>query len=495
MKFLPFLVLLSALAIAGCAAFFSIIGLKLLFVGGGLSIVVMGAALEVGKLITATFLKQKWNEISVWMRTYMIAATLMLVAITSIGIYGFLSAGYNATSVAVQGYERQIEMNTLKTQELEKEVLLLRSDTYNESEISALAGNRKLFVEQRLALVEQRNKQIEKIRADAKVNITTDDIASAKSALELAKAALESDTQNELSQIKLYNGRLEILDKEVQKWLDEGRGSVFRKGGLDKARETKEAQKAERAEIDGQIKKSQDRIENLRAAYAGQVKEYNTRVATIEARTVAQREGVEATILGLEKDNAAVMAEISAYNKELDDKTTNLNTRKGELSDKNKAKVVENQEAIQKLHNQSDELRQSIVHTDVGTFKFIAKSLNIPLDNAVNYLIWMIMIVFDPLAVCLILAFNVMLGKKEERVVPVSTPTPTPVPTKIPPAPSPTPTQPAIPSSTPVPEVVPQVAPPAEEKPQVSPSRKLSADEIDYPIIPEIGEVGAELNR
>ena len=103
MRILAFLVLFSALAIAGCAAFFSVIGLKLLFVGGGVSIIVMGVALEVGKLITATFLKQKWDELGIMLRIYLILATLVLVGITSVGIYGYLSSGYNSTSVAVQG--------------------------------------------------------------------------------------------------------------------------------------------------------------------------------------------------------------------------------------------------------------------------------------------------------------------------------------------------------------------------------------------------------
>ena len=54
MKFLAFLVLLSALTIAGCAGYFSIVGLTLLFVGSGTSIIVMGAALEIGKIIVVT---------------------------------------------------------------------------------------------------------------------------------------------------------------------------------------------------------------------------------------------------------------------------------------------------------------------------------------------------------------------------------------------------------------------------------------------------------
>ena len=87
MNIFAFLVLLSAIAISACGAYFSIVGLKMLFVGGGISIIVMGTALEVGKLITATFLKQKWNEIGLFLKTYLVLATICLMGITSIGIY------------------------------------------------------------------------------------------------------------------------------------------------------------------------------------------------------------------------------------------------------------------------------------------------------------------------------------------------------------------------------------------------------------------------
>lgn len=415
MRFFAFIVLLSALAIAGCSAFFSIIGLKLLFVGGGVSIIVMGIALEIGKLITATFLKQKWKEISIWMRTYMLLSTLVLVAITSVGIYGFLSSGYAATEAVVQGYERQIATNVLKINELEKEIVFFRSDTYNESEISEINETRKNFIDQRLALINQRNIQIEKIRGDSKTTSTNEDVKLAKQALDLAKSTLDSDTNRELEQIKLYNDRLIILDKEIQRWLDEGRGNVFRKGGLDKARETKIAQKIERDDIDSKIKKSQDKIDILRAVYSEQVKEYNNRVSTIELRTNSQRNDVDINIKNLERENGVTMEAITKYNTEVDMKISTLNTHKGELVEKSKTMISNNQEDVQKLHVINDELRQSIIHTDVGTFKFIAKSMNIPLDKAVNYFIWLIMIVFDPLAVCLIIAFNVIVSSDKKK--------------------------------------------------------------------------------
>jgi hypothetical protein len=416
MKLLTYSVLLTALIIAACGAYFSIIGLTLLFVGGGVSIIVMGTALEIGKLVAATFLKQKWNDISVWMRTYLLVATLVLMGINSIGIYGYLSAGYTATSLSVQGYERQIEINAVKIKDIDKEIMDLRQDTYNQNEIVDINENRKKFTDQRLQLISQRNQQIEKLRSSENSNKdASGDIASAKQALDVSKASLDSDSVKELEQIKMYNSRLEILDQEVKRWMDEGSGNLFKKNGMDKARETKDLQKKERDTIDSQIKSSQDRIEKLRIQYNDQVKEYNDRVASIELRAKAQRAELDGNIKLLEKENSDVVAAISAYNKECDDKISNLNGKKNEMVEQNKNKILKNQDTIQQLHAQSDQIKEKIVHTDVGTFKFIAKSLNIPLDSAVNYFILMIMSVFDPLAVVLVLAYNIMIHKDKKE--------------------------------------------------------------------------------
>jgi len=256
---------------------------------------------------------------------------------------------------------------------------------------------------------------------------------------------------------------LEILDKEVQKWMDQGTGGLFGKNGLNQARVVKEGQAKERAEIDEKIKSSQDRITKLREQYASQMKEYNDRVAAIESRSKGQRGDIEANVKKLEKDIEEIMASIDAYNKESDNKVSSLNSKKDELADAGKKKVIEYQNEIQALRNQNTDYKDKIVKTDVGTFKFIAKSLGIPLDTAVNYFIWSIMLVFDPLAVCLILAYNTLVGKKKEQILPVTTPTPTatPEPTI---SPSPTPSVTPEPTPSPTPEPTPEPSQQIEQK-------------------------------
>jgi len=451
MNFLAFLVLLSAIAISACGAYFSIVGLKLLFVGGGISIIIMGSALEIGKIITATFLKQKWNDINILMKTYMVIATIFLMGITSVGIYGYLSAGYTATNIAVQGYEQQIESNNIKVAEINSEIDIIKKSDYNADEIAAADVNRKKFIEQKLQVVAQKNQQIENIRKTANTNKdASSDVMAAKQALEISKSSSDNDISRELEQIKLYNTRLEILDKEMQKWMEEGTGGLFKKNGLDKARTVKDGQSKERSDIDAQIKSSQDRIEKLRSQYALQVKAYNDRVSEIENRSNSQRGEIESNIKKIEKENDEIMTSIDVYNKESDSKVVSLNSKKTELIEDGKKKISEYRKSIQDLKNENTTIKEKIVHTDVGTFKFIANSLGIPLDKAVNYFIWSIMAVFDPLAIALVLAFNTMLKNKDDMqlaIVPTLTPEPTPTPTPTP-TPSVTPTQTITPTPT-----------------------------------------------
>jgi len=97
-KILPFLITISALSISGSAAFFSVFGLSKLFAGAATAVIIMAGTLEASKLIIATLLHQYWNKLSIFLRVYLTIATLVLIMITSMGIYGFLSAAFQQTA-------------------------------------------------------------------------------------------------------------------------------------------------------------------------------------------------------------------------------------------------------------------------------------------------------------------------------------------------------------------------------------------------------------
>jgi len=97
--FFPFLIAISALSVAGCAAFYSVFGLSKLFAGAQSEVIIMAGSLEFAKLIVASLLYQYWSTINKFLRAYLFLAVLVLMVITSGGIYGFLSNAYQETAV------------------------------------------------------------------------------------------------------------------------------------------------------------------------------------------------------------------------------------------------------------------------------------------------------------------------------------------------------------------------------------------------------------
>jgi hypothetical protein len=94
------IVLLTALFLSGVAAYYSIIGLTAIFSGAFWSILMMGAALEVAKLVSVSWLYRNWDQCSLLMRSYMTSAIAILMLITSMGIFGYLSRAHIESSAA-----------------------------------------------------------------------------------------------------------------------------------------------------------------------------------------------------------------------------------------------------------------------------------------------------------------------------------------------------------------------------------------------------------
>lgn len=92
------IVLLTALFLSGVAAYYSIIGLTSIFAGAFWSILMMGAALEIAKLVSVSWLYRNWSSCSILMRSYMATAIIILMLITSMGIFGYLSRAHIESS-------------------------------------------------------------------------------------------------------------------------------------------------------------------------------------------------------------------------------------------------------------------------------------------------------------------------------------------------------------------------------------------------------------
>ena len=127
-KVFPNLVGLSALLIAGSAAFFSVFGLSKLFAGASLSVIIMAGSLEFGKLVAASFLYRYWKKINFLHKTYMTIAVITLVLITSAGIFGFLSNAYQGATVQFEKESTTLLFKEERLKQLQEDKVFLKEE-------------------------------------------------------------------------------------------------------------------------------------------------------------------------------------------------------------------------------------------------------------------------------------------------------------------------------------------------------------------------------
>ena len=140
---LPVLIALSALSVSGSAAFYSVSGLSKLFAGASFEVIIMASSLEISKLVIASLLYQYWDVINKWLRTYLASAVVILVLITSMGIYGFLSAAYQDTYRNLSVKDNKIAFLTQKKDFYESDVLRYDEELSRISENISILSNAK----------------------------------------------------------------------------------------------------------------------------------------------------------------------------------------------------------------------------------------------------------------------------------------------------------------------------------------------------------------
>lgn len=131
MNWLKFLVGFSAIIIAGCAAFFSVTGLGVLFSGSSVAVMIMASSLELAKLVAATYLKQKWDEIKGFNKWYLTSAVVLLMFITSAGIFGYLSNAFQQQNLKLNQIDREIAVFDTKIKQNESEITRLTTQITN----------------------------------------------------------------------------------------------------------------------------------------------------------------------------------------------------------------------------------------------------------------------------------------------------------------------------------------------------------------------------
>ena len=153
--FLGILVLLTALSISAVAIYYSVAGLVAIFAAAAIPIMVMGGALEIGKLVTAVWLHRYWTRASWWLKYYLALAVVVLMFITSMGIFGFLSKAHiEQTSASIESVE---QVSRIETEIARQEAIISRAETkIREAENST--GNRNDNIN---AQIEKEQKRID----------------------------------------------------------------------------------------------------------------------------------------------------------------------------------------------------------------------------------------------------------------------------------------------------------------------------------------------
>ena len=351
--FIAILTLLSALSISGVAIFYSVIGLATIFPGAFIPVVIMGGVLEVGKLITASWLYRNWKFTPFMLKTYLTTAVIILSLITSMGIFGFLSKAHLEQNLASDTLIQRIQILNDKI-DSEKNSILRQNAVINRLEKSI---NRSTGT------------------ADGDIEVQQSIIADANDKLKTL-LTVETNTAKDL------NDRLKILDKNVSDILTSDK-SFFNEEKA--AAELKASQKEEREQIAVNIKEAQDRIAELKADHKAETSEAKTVIANMRAGS---------------KDNKGT------YTEDIDTAEQKIFDAQGRID----SFIVEKQPL---------EKDMLTLEAEIGPVKYIAALAvdwgitdQVDTSKAVRWVILLLIVVFDPLAVLLLIAANQSLMRR-----------------------------------------------------------------------------------
>jgi hypothetical protein len=144
-RIFPYIVLLASLSLAGTAAYYSVFGLSKLFSAQAFAVVIMASILEASKLITASYLHRFWKQLTVLMKLYLTTAIIVLMMITSLGIYGFLVSAYQETAYELENVEQEVAVLQLKRDRFQEQLLDIQEEktslNTNISELTAGLSN------------------------------------------------------------------------------------------------------------------------------------------------------------------------------------------------------------------------------------------------------------------------------------------------------------------------------------------------------------------
>lgn len=355
--FFPILIFLSAVSISLTAAYFSIVGLATMFPGSKEAIIIMGSVLEIGKLIAAVWLHKNWDTAFKFIRTYLLIAVIILTGITSMGIFGFLSRSHVEHSASIDKETAIINQIDAKI-DREKQFILRK-----ESELKSLSDNETSSSSNNDSLIASLEDRVSKIKEEAETSI-----------------------QRNKDIISSYNLRLNELDQALENSKESGLFSSNKKYKELLATQQKERQTLTERKLDVEskiellIQKTDESITKTR----GQIDS-------------ARLQNQEAISLSEDSTSDAIRNVIEASYNKID----SLEAEKFEFGSKLRALEVE-----------------------IGPIKYIASVLqdwggmSIDISEAIRIVIVILIVVFDPLAILLLIAATMSYSANKEEDLP-----------------------------------------------------------------------------
>jgi len=220
-KFLNYLVLITGLAISAIAAWYSIVGLAAIFAASVIPVIIMGSALEIGKLVSISWLYQNWNRTPILIKTYFMFAIIVLMFITSMGIFGFLSKAHieqtlgtnnmqievAAIDTKIDREQKRIDSNQTVLDQLDSAVQVLTESQRIRGKDGAIAV-RQAQQEQRDAIQAQIDSALNSIQ----------ELQAEKSKLEIERVGLEAEVGpiKYVAELIFEESGKDVLDKSIR---------------------------------------------------------------------------------------------------------------------------------------------------------------------------------------------------------------------------------------------------------------------------------------
>ena len=223
----PFIIALSALSVSASAAVYSITGLSMLFAGASTAVMIMASSLEISKLVIASLLYQYWNKLNKILRIYLTIAAVILILITSAGIYGYLSSAYQKTADQTNIVDSRVASLETKKKLYEntRAGILQEKQSLSELKGSLSKGSTTQFTDRKGNLVVRSNnasiKQIENAsksddKLSSKLDIINDSIFSIES--KILEVKTNATATSELGPLKYLSALTGITMDRIINW-------------------------------------------------------------------------------------------------------------------------------------------------------------------------------------------------------------------------------------------------------------------------------------